>query len=346
MTVEDLVEELVGEIYDETDPDLATVVREDDGTIVLPGRFPVHDLSDIGVELPDGDYATLAGLRASNYSATSPLAATTATTSGWDLEVRAIGGRNHHRNRPHADARPRACNRDDRPPRRRCSIGPGQEPEPGRLNPAAPRRGSRHVAGPADDISFERARISLAETNAVVVEPEKQTPMLAPDRSAAPDRFSAMYASALPVVYGFISLRVGGNRPLAEDLTAETFVAAVAEYRAGRPEVVTTSWLCTVAKRRLIDYWRRRTVASKKVIPLAGRGLVFETPETGEREAVIRSLAALTPEQRTAIVLQHIEGYSVAEISEIVGRSPKAVESLLSRARRNFRAAYSEVDHD
>ena len=53
VTMEDLVEELVGEIYDETDPDLTTVRREPDGTIVLPGTFPIHDLDDIDVELPD-----------------------------------------------------------------------------------------------------------------------------------------------------------------------------------------------------------------------------------------------------------------------------------------------------
>ncbi len=62
VTVEDLLEELVGEIYDETDPDLATVVREDDGSISLPGAFPVHDLADIDVELPEGDYTTISGL--------------------------------------------------------------------------------------------------------------------------------------------------------------------------------------------------------------------------------------------------------------------------------------------
>ena len=61
VTVEDLVEELVGEIWDETDPDLVDVVREADGTIVLARQFPVHDLVDLDVELPDGDYTTIAG---------------------------------------------------------------------------------------------------------------------------------------------------------------------------------------------------------------------------------------------------------------------------------------------
>lgn len=62
VTVEDLLEELVGEIYDETDRDVLTVQREPDGAMVLPGTFPVHDLADVGVDLPDGDYATVAGL--------------------------------------------------------------------------------------------------------------------------------------------------------------------------------------------------------------------------------------------------------------------------------------------
>ncbi|GIE98415.1 hemolysin family protein [Paractinoplanes rishiriensis] len=65
VTMEDLVEEVVGEIYDETDRDVQAVIREDDGAMLLPGTFPVHDLPDIGVDvekLTDGDYTTIAGL--------------------------------------------------------------------------------------------------------------------------------------------------------------------------------------------------------------------------------------------------------------------------------------------
>jgi len=61
VTVEDLVEELVGEIYDETDRDVLMVHREPDGSMVLPGRFPAHDLPDLGIEVPEGQYATVAG---------------------------------------------------------------------------------------------------------------------------------------------------------------------------------------------------------------------------------------------------------------------------------------------
>ena len=89
VTVEDLVEELVGEIYDETDPDLATVIREPDSTLVIPGAFPVHDLVDLDVELPEGDYTTISGLVLDELGR-FPTIGETIEIEGWQIEIRAI----------------------------------------------------------------------------------------------------------------------------------------------------------------------------------------------------------------------------------------------------------------
>lgn len=62
VTVEDLVEELVGEIYDESDRDVTGAVRHADGSITVRGRYPVHDLVDLGISVPEGDYRTVGGL--------------------------------------------------------------------------------------------------------------------------------------------------------------------------------------------------------------------------------------------------------------------------------------------
>lgn len=89
VTMEDLVEELVGEIYDETDPDHATVHHEPDGTIVLPGRYPFHDLDDLGIELPDGNYATVAGFVLDRLNRI-PAVGETVDVTGYTVEVRAV----------------------------------------------------------------------------------------------------------------------------------------------------------------------------------------------------------------------------------------------------------------
>jgi putative hemolysin len=89
VTVEDIVEELVGEIYDETDRDLVGVEHESDGTILLPGRFPMHDLPDVGVDLPEGEYATIAGLVLDRLGRI-PLVGESVEIDGWQIDVREV----------------------------------------------------------------------------------------------------------------------------------------------------------------------------------------------------------------------------------------------------------------
>jgi putative hemolysin len=94
VTVEDLLEELVGEIYDETDRDVVRVRREPDGSLVLPGRFPVHDLEDVGVHgMPEGPYATVAGLVLDVLGRVPDAPGDRVTVAGRTIEVLAVDGR-------------------------------------------------------------------------------------------------------------------------------------------------------------------------------------------------------------------------------------------------------------
>ena len=61
VAVEDLIEELVGEIYDEHDRDILAVEHQPDGSMLLPGTFPLHDLVDLDLDIPDQTEVTTIG---------------------------------------------------------------------------------------------------------------------------------------------------------------------------------------------------------------------------------------------------------------------------------------------
>jgi putative hemolysin len=112
VTLEDILEEIVGEIYDETDRDLSSIRKEEDGALVLPGTFPVHDLTNLGVELPNrpaGDYTTVAGLVLSCLGHIPTVAGERVTVDGWELAVAHV---DHH---AIAEVRVRRGRRRDRP---------------------------------------------------------------------------------------------------------------------------------------------------------------------------------------------------------------------------------------
>jgi len=92
VTLEDLLEEIVGEIYDETDRDLSEVTHRTDGGFELVGGFPVHDLTDLGVKLPPGDYATVGGLVMDRLGRV-PEAGDQVRIDGWLIDVVAVEGR-------------------------------------------------------------------------------------------------------------------------------------------------------------------------------------------------------------------------------------------------------------
>ncbi len=90
VTLEDLLEEIVGEIYDETDPDVLRSEPGPDGSVVLPGAFPVHDLPGVGVVLEhaaSADFTTVAGLVLSRLGRVPRAPGDVVTVDAWSIEV-------------------------------------------------------------------------------------------------------------------------------------------------------------------------------------------------------------------------------------------------------------------
>lgn len=159
---------------------------------------------------------------------------------------------------------------------------------------------------------------------------------------AAKDRIQSIFRATLPEIYGYLLACTGQNHALADDIASETYIHAARLVAQGRGDEVTVAWLKTVAKRRLIDSWRREERIRWKAQRLATLNPTHQTGDPAEiddalRQEVFRVLGLLTAEQRAVLVMKYLDEQSVAEIAEVLGRSEKAVESLLHRARGRFR---------
>lgn len=154
-----------------------------------------------------------------------------------------------------------------------------------------------------------------------------------------------LYDEALPQVYGYLLHRCG-HRPVAEDLTAETFLAAVQALRE-RPAIApTTGWLIGIARHKLVDHWRR---AGRERRGLRAVAAHCEEPAEDQwdvhldRMLARQVLAALGPHHRAALTLRYLDGLTVAQVAEHLGRTLHATEALLVRARAAFRRGYQDV---
>lgn len=160
-----------------------------------------------------------------------------------------------------------------------------------------------------------------------------------------PVAFRLFYDDALPRVYGYFLHRTGGSVPVAEDLTQEAFLAAVSELKKGRRVEAPIPWIYGIARHKLIHYYRQQERAEQ---PVADDGLLpdessLDDSGTLAREHAVAALAAVPASQRVALVLRHLDGFSVPEIAQALDKSVEAVESLLARGRVTFKRAYLEV---
>ena len=120
----------------------------------------------------------------------------------------------------------------------------------------------------------------------------------------------------------------------AEDVLSDTLVALVQAIRTFDGKVTLATFIYSIAYRKVADYWRKLRVTQE----------LTEWISTGEadhtRLEVYEALAELPEQSQQALLLRYYVGLSVAEIAEVLGRSYKATESLLSRVRRQFEVAF------
>jgi RNA polymerase sigma-70 factor (ECF subfamily) len=150
-----------------------------------------------------------------------------------------------------------------------------------------------------------------------------------------------LYDEALPHVYGYLLARCG-DAGLAEDLTAESFLAAVHAARepgAARPSI---PWLIGVARHKLADHWRRTERERRGLRLLGGEPGLTDDPWDAalDRIRAREVLGQLGAHHRAALTLRYLDGLPVPEVARHLDRSVHATEALLVRARAAFRRIY------
>jgi RNA polymerase sigma-70 factor, ECF subfamily len=158
-----------------------------------------------------------------------------------------------------------------------------------------------------------------------------------------PDPVASIYHRSLPHVYGYLLSRCG-SAGLAEDLAAETFMAAVAAVRQPAAPEITVAWLVGVARHKLADHWRRSAREERNQAVAAQPADTVDDPweEWLDAEAAHAALRCLSPYQRAALTLRYLDGLPVAEVAEHLGRSVHSTETLLARSRAALRLVYQE----
>jgi RNA polymerase sigma-70 factor, ECF subfamily len=162
------------------------------------------------------------------------------------------------------------------------------------------------------------------------------------------DPVVAIYPVALPQVYGYLVPRCG-NTARAEDLTAETFLAAVAAVRRGKVANVNVAWLIGVARHKLVDHWRQLEREQRSLAAVEEFKVEVEDPwpEWLDTQAAHAALAQLSVNQRAALTLRYLDGLPVVAVAEHLGRTVHATETLLVRSRIALRRVYQEEEgHD
>lgn len=169
--------------------------------------------------------------------------------------------------------------------------------------------------------------------------------------ASAPDPSRSIlgfYDEALPSVYGYLCARCGG-RALAEELTSETFLAAVDAVRSGKSPPLTVPWIIGVARHKLVDHWRRQAREERGLRDLGEpASATGEDPWDVELDAIRarETLESLVPHHRAALTLRYLDDLSVPEVAALMDRTVRATESLLVRARTAFRRAYERGQAD
>ncbi|MGI8887671.1 MAG: RNA polymerase sigma factor SigM [Nocardioidaceae bacterium] len=139
-----------------------------------------------------------------------------------------------------------------------------------------------------------------------------------------------------------VALRTTGDPEEAADALQDALISAFRRAESFRGDAQVTTWLHRIVVNSCLDQLRRRSTRRTEALPTEDdRSTVLAVPGGGDEAAsaaerradVLAALQQLTAEQRAALVLVDMEGYSVEEAADILSCAPGTVKSRCSRGR-------------
>ena len=175
--------------------------------------------------------------------------------------------------------------------------------------------------------------------------------MLAGDQRA----FDAFFDGHFPGLYRFALARLDRDEDAAEEVAQATICKAIAKLHTYRGEAALFTWLCAFCRYEISAHFRKNKRAARQVdlvedapevrAALESLGAGFDGPQSAlDRQELGRlvqvALDQLPPHYGSALEWKYLEELSVKEIATRLELSPKAAESLLTRAREAFRDGF------
>ncbi len=189
-----------------------------------------------------------------------------------------------------------------------------------------------------------------AELEAESSRQETEAALIRGLKEARPEAAAELYDRFAPSLLTFALAWFPADRPLAEDVVVHSLANAVHHIRSFNPHRASLlTWLYGIARRQLRDELRRQ--ARRKSVPAAAQSpleTAVDTPGPGDVSAEVaarvdsqrlltRLAAELSALEYEMLILHSLNQLSDKEIGRVVGRSERAVHSLLHRAKTKAR---------
>ena len=162
------------------------------------------------------------------------------------------------------------------------------------------------------------------------------------------DAFTGLYERYLPMVYKRVRYAVPERD--VEDVTQDIFIAVLRSLKGFKGDALFSTWLRTLTKRRIADYYRRKNPAEHELDVDVGEAddLIGEgdtSPGSLDDSIVIRkAMRALPEDYQDIVLLRFAEGLQFNEIAQLRGQSLEATKSLFRRAIAALRRQMGEPD--